>query len=68
MINRDTIDTEDHEEMVSYDDDEFYEECRACYGTGMDKDEVFECESCGGDGVWYNWQRNNFNFTLDITA
>jgi hypothetical protein len=27
------------------------EECRACYGTGMDSDEVYDCDICFGEGV-----------------
>ncbi len=33
--------------------DEVFEECRSCYGTGMDKDEIYECPDCGGEGVVY---------------
>lgn len=32
-------------------DSEEVEDCRACYGTGMDRDEIYECETCGGEGV-----------------
>jgi hypothetical protein len=27
------------------------EECRICYGTGMDKDEIYDCDACFGEGV-----------------
>jgi DnaJ-class molecular chaperone len=26
------------------------EECPSCYGTGMDKDEIYDCETCFGEG------------------
>lgn len=26
------------------------EECRACYGTGLDKDEIYDCPVCAGEG------------------
>lgn len=24
--------------------------CRECRGTGMDRDEIYECPDCGGEG------------------
>lgn len=33
-----------------WDDDEEVEECSACYGTGLDRDEMYDCEVCGGEG------------------
>lgn len=38
--------------------DDKYEECRACYSTGMDRDEIYECEDCGGEGVIYLYRQN----------
>lgn len=34
----------------AWDDDEWWEECTSCYGTGMDSDEVYDCVGCGGEG------------------
>lgn len=49
---------DDYEESM-YDDftaeiDNTFEECRGCYGTGMDDDEIYECPDCGGEGVIYH--------------
>jgi len=33
-----------------WDEDEYWEECPACRGTGMDRDEIYDCEECGGEG------------------
>ena len=57
--------TDFDEEVVSHNRgsnlsnyDEFYEawdyaqevECPDCYGTGLDRDEIYECETCFGEG------------------
>lgn len=26
------------------------EECPDCKGTGLDRDEIYDCETCGGEG------------------
>jgi hypothetical protein len=35
--------------------DEYFEaeeeECPDCHGTGLDREEIFDCETCYGDGV-----------------
>ncbi len=31
-------------------DDQDWEECRTCYGTGLDADEIYDCADCGGEG------------------
>ena len=31
-------------------DEEGGEECRTCHGTGLDRDEVFDCPDCYGEG------------------
>jgi len=33
-----------------WDDDNQWEECSYCYGTGLDRDEIYDCLQCGGDG------------------
>ena len=32
-------------------DEEEGTECKACYGTGLDRDEIFDCEVCAGEGI-----------------
>jgi len=31
-------------------DEQDWEECTFCYGTGLDSDELYDCIACGGDG------------------
>jgi len=33
-----------------WDADDEWEECPDCYGTGLDRDEIYDCETCGGEG------------------
>lgn len=32
-------------------DSEEGETCQQCYGTGLDRDEVYECATCYGEGI-----------------
>lgn len=31
-------------------DDQDWNECAYCYGTGLDRDEIYDCLQCGGEG------------------
>ena len=33
-----------------WDSDEEWAECWSCYGTGMDRDEIYDCAVCWGEG------------------
>lgn len=33
-----------------WDEDENWEECWDCRGTGLDRDEMYDCPICGGEG------------------
>jgi len=33
-----------------WDDDEQWVECTDCYGTGLDRDEIYDCMTCAGEG------------------
>lgn len=51
------VSVEGNSVLLNYSEyyDEWFEaetqECRACYGTGMDKDEIYDCDVCFGEGV-----------------
>jgi len=38
-------------------DDSEEEICGECYGTGMDRDELYECPNCAGEGVMFVIER-----------
>ena len=40
----------DYEEYYDEYDETLEKECPACYGTGLDKDEIEDCSYCWGEG------------------
>jgi hypothetical protein len=55
--NSENMSTDGSSVLLNYSDyyDEWFEaeteECHECYGTGMDKDEMYDCPACWGEGV-----------------